>query len=292
MMKNELPSIFRLPSNSTSASISISIGIGIGFGFGGAQNGWTLELGVAGGRGDQNGTDLSNTSTIVRAGNTANLISGGDTNLKGAVLAGNTVNAIVGGNLTIESLQDTSTYQSKDNSSGFAISVCIPPFCAGSSFSGSVASAKVNGNYTSVTTQSGIKAGDGGFAVVVKGDTDLKGGVIESNQAAIAAGNNTLITGTLTYLASQPNAASQGGAAIQFGMAGTAALVGFGASALEQLLRPDMGLTLVSGSVDIFTGYLGNKFPLLSPAFTEVGEAAKNTTPVTNLQNYLNKGTK
>src|SRR5450830_463178 len=95
------------------------------------------------------------------------------------------------------------------------------------------------------------------------------------------------------YLASQPNAVSQAGAAIQFGMAGTATTVGFGASALEQLLRPNVGQTWISGGVDIFTGSLGNKFPLLSPAFTEFGEAVKDTTPAINLQNTINsKGKK
>jgi filamentous hemagglutinin len=96
-----------------------------------------------------------------------------------------------------------------------------------------------------------------------------------------------------TYLASQPNAVLQTGAAIQFGMAGTATVVGFSASALEQLLRPNVGQTWVSGGVDIFTGSLGNKFPLLSPALTELGGAVKDSTPAINLQNAINsKGKK
>ncbi|MEB0141013.1 MULTISPECIES: hypothetical protein [unclassified Undibacterium] len=42
------------------------------------------------------------------------------------------------------------------------------------------------------------------------------------------------------YLASQPNAVLQAGALTQYGMAGTATIVGFGASAIEQLLRPPL----------------------------------------------------
>jgi len=75
----------------------------------------------------------------------------------------------------------------------------VPPFCYGASTaSGNVASSKVKGDFASVTEQSGIKAGDGGFDVAVKGNTDLKGGVIESSQKAIDDNKNRLTTGTLT----------------------------------------------------------------------------------------------
>jgi filamentous hemagglutinin len=58
----------------------------------------------------------------------------------------------VGGNLSIESLQDTSSQVSKQNSSGFNASLCIPPICYGvSTVGGSVAAAKANGSYASVT---------------------------------------------------------------------------------------------------------------------------------------------
>ncbi|MBT2323168.1 filamentous hemagglutinin N-terminal domain-containing protein [Variovorax paradoxus] len=44
-------------------------------------------------------------------------------------------------------------------------------------------------------TRSGIKAGDGGFDVNVRGNTTLGGAVIESTQAAIDAGKNRFRTG-------------------------------------------------------------------------------------------------
>ncbi|MBW8832300.1 MAG: hypothetical protein JF606_23410, partial [Burkholderiales bacterium] len=75
----------------------------------------------------------------------------------------------------------------------------IPPLCYGaSSASASVSKSKVNGDYASVGEQSGIKAGDGGFQLEVKGNTGLKGGVITSTQAAIDAGKNSLTTKSLT----------------------------------------------------------------------------------------------
>ncbi|MDY7579773.1 hypothetical protein RGU70_15775 [Herbaspirillum sp. RTI4] len=71
-------------------------------------------------------------------------------------------------------------------------------------------------------------------------------------------------------------------------MAGTATVVGFGAGALEQILRPNVGATWIGGGVDIFTNSLGKEFPLLGPAFTELGESIKNSTPIINLQNTIN----
>ncbi|WP_208649242.1 hypothetical protein [Xanthomonas vasicola] len=71
-------------------------------------------------------------------------------------------------------------------------------FGIGFSASASYSSNKVNGDFASVTEQSGIQAGDGGFNLRVGGNTDLKGGVIASTQAAVDAGVNRLQTGTLT----------------------------------------------------------------------------------------------
>lgn len=56
--------------------------------------------------------------------------------------------------------------------------------------------AKVDSNYESVTDQSGIKAGEGGFDIGVGKNTDLKGGIISSTADA---DKNKLSTGTLTY---------------------------------------------------------------------------------------------
>ena len=53
------------------------------------------------------------------------MTSGGDLTLKGAVIDAQKVTADVGGNLAIESLQDTSSQVSKQNSSGFNASVKI-----------------------------------------------------------------------------------------------------------------------------------------------------------------------
>ncbi|MFL1418942.1 hemagglutinin repeat-containing protein [Pseudomonas fildesensis] len=171
---------------------------GIGFGFG-ESSGFTLDLAANKGRGKASGEDVTQTNSVIKAGNIALLESGGDTNLKGAVVSGRQVQANVGGDLNIASLQDTSTYTSKQQSANVGVSLCIPPFCYGmSSISGGISQQKMQSDYASVSEQSGIKAGDGGFQVNVKGNTDLKGAVIASTDKAVADGRNTLTTGSLT----------------------------------------------------------------------------------------------
>nr|WP_225561104.1 hemagglutinin repeat-containing protein [Comamonas sp. CMM02] len=130
----------------------------------------------------------------LRAGNTVTIQSGGDTTLQGAVVSGKQVVADVGGNLNLQSLQDTSTFDGKQQNIGGSVTV-------GAGFSGSVSysKSKVKGDFASVNEQTGIQAGDGGFQVNVKGNTDLKGAVIASNQTAIDNNRNSLTTGTLTH---------------------------------------------------------------------------------------------
>jgi uncharacterized membrane protein YgcG len=55
-------------------------------------------------------------------GTRVNLHSGGNTTLAGAVVKANTVNADIKGNLTITSLQDTSSFNETSRSSGGSIS--------------------------------------------------------------------------------------------------------------------------------------------------------------------------
>ncbi|WP_405124821.1 hemagglutinin repeat-containing protein [Ralstonia pseudosolanacearum] len=183
--------------HSTSGGASASIGISIGVG---SQSGIAFTAGVSGNRGRANGDSSVWTNTHVTAGDTLTIRSGGDTNLKGAVASGKQVIADVGGNLNVESLQNTDHYDSKQQSAGVSVSICVPPICYGaSSVSGNVSQNKLNSDYAGVTEQSGIKAGDGGFQVGVKGNTDLKGGVIASSDKAVQEGLNSLTTATLTH---------------------------------------------------------------------------------------------
>ncbi|WP_244101521.1 hemagglutinin repeat-containing protein [Burkholderia ambifaria] len=184
--------------HSTNSGSSASVGIAFTVG---SQNGFSLNAGVAGNRGHADGDSTTWTNTHVTAGDTLTIKSGGDTNLKGAVASGKQVVADVGGNLNVESLQDKDHYDSKQQSAGVSVSVCVPPFCYGGSSSAAAnfSQQKMHSDYAAVGEQSGIKAGDGGFQVSVKGNTDLKGGAIASSDKAVQDGVNSLTTATLTH---------------------------------------------------------------------------------------------
>ncbi|OWT55528.1 hemagglutinin repeat-containing protein [Achromobacter insolitus] len=179
-------------------SKSSSASIGIGYSTGGKQNGFTLELGASLGRGKANGKDESWTNSLITAGKVLAIQSGGDTTLKGVTGEAERIIASVGGNLLLESLQDRSKYDSKNQSAGFGLSLCIPPYCQGaSSFSANASAGKMHSDFKSVMEQTGLRAGDGGFQIDVKNETKLVGSVIASSDRAVAQGLNTLDTGTL-----------------------------------------------------------------------------------------------
>ncbi|HEY9105619.1 MAG TPA: hemagglutinin repeat-containing protein, partial [Roseateles sp.] len=184
-------------SEQHSKNSSSGASVGIGFAMGGTQNGFTLDVSASKGRGRADGSDLTQVNTHV-SGQQVDLQSGGDTNLKGAVIKADQVTGNIGGNLNVQSLQDKSSYAAKQESAGFSASICVPSFCAGAStVSVSVSQAKAQGDFQSVTEQSGIKAGDQGFQLDVKGGTTLTGAAITSTQAAIDANKNRLSTATL-----------------------------------------------------------------------------------------------
>ncbi|MEA9656623.1 hemagglutinin repeat-containing protein, partial [Xanthomonas campestris pv. raphani] len=116
------------------------------------------------------------------------LVSGNDTTIQGAQAIGNKVLANVGGDLLIKSEQDTNEYKSKQQQASLTLAT-------GSGSGGSYSQQKVNSSYTSVTEQSGIQAGNGGFDITVGGNTKLVGGSIAS---AADANLNRLSTDSLT----------------------------------------------------------------------------------------------
>ena len=183
-------------SNNKNSSASIGFSIG--------SNGFMVNVGASAGRGNADGADTWWTNTHLDAGNRISLDSGGDTSLIGAVARADQITAKVGGNLVLESLQDLSAYDSKQKSAGFSLSVGAGMI--GGSLS--LAKSKIESDYASVTEQTGIKAGDGGFDVSVHGDTDLTGAVITSTQSAIDTNQNGFTTsGTLTLSDLQNKAA-------------------------------------------------------------------------------------
>ncbi len=236
-------------NSSSSSSVGVSYGV--------VSQSFSFSASASQSQGNSNGSDTSYTNTQVTAGNTASIISGGDTNLIGAVVAANTVKANVGGNLNIQSLQDTSTYTSEQRSIGASIS-----FGKGSVTGGGVSASNSNidSSYASVGQQSGIKAGDGGFQVNVAGSTDLKGSVIASTQAAVEQGKNSFNTGGTLTLSDIQNTASYEGKAMglsidvgqqagKFGVSGVGA--GIGSDKGEASSTSSAGISGIAGNTAV-----------------------------------------
>ncbi|MDO8312664.1 MAG: hemagglutinin repeat-containing protein [Sideroxyarcus sp.] len=187
-------------SDQHSSNKASSASIGVSFG----TSGLLATASASAARGNVDGADTSWTNAQVNAGNRAVLQSGGDATLKGAVVTAPQVTANIGGNLRIESLQDSSRYDSQQQSIGGSIALG-----AGNS-SGSVNAGKsdVNSRFASVAEQSGLKAGDSGFDVSVARSATLTGGAITSTQQAIDQGSNRFDVKGSIALADMGNQAS------------------------------------------------------------------------------------
>ena len=110
----------------------------------------------------------------------------------GGQLKGDTVKMDVGNNLNIQSLQDTDDYDYEKISASVSGT-------AGTGFSanGSISATNIDSKWASVTDQSGIFAGKGGYDIYVGNNTDLKGAVIASE--AEDKSKNKLDTGTISF---------------------------------------------------------------------------------------------
>jgi filamentous hemagglutinin len=179
--------------HSRNKSWSAAVGVAAEFSTSGRPKvGYTASVSAR--RGNVDGEGTTQLNTHVTAGERLTIASGGDTNLKGAVVSGKGVVADVKGNLNIESLQDTAKLDGKRQSISASGTIG-----AGGGFSASASNSKVHNDYASVQEQSGIRAGDDGFQVKVGGNTDLKGAVISSSEQAIKDGRNSLETANLSF---------------------------------------------------------------------------------------------
>ncbi|MGK3226836.1 hemagglutinin repeat-containing protein [Enterobacter soli] len=177
---------------STDNSSGWNAGIAVSYGQGGASFGVTA--GANKGKGYGNGDEVSwRNSHVGDMDSQTRIISGGDTTLRGGQLLGKGVD-ITADNLYIESLQDTMTYKGEQKSMGGQVTVGY-----GFAASGNYGQSKVDANYASVQEQSGVFAGNDGYNINVKGNTDLTGGLITSSESAELAGKNQFSTGTLSW---------------------------------------------------------------------------------------------
>ena len=173
----------RSDNESKSGSIGVSYG----------TSGFGVSASMSKSNGDGSSDSNFQNNTHINAGNTAVIVSGGDTNIAGANVNADKVIARVGGDLNIASVQDTSESSAHQQSMGGGLNLSM----GGASGSASYSRGNASGNYAGVAEQSGIQAGSGGFDVNVAGNTDLKGAYIASE--ADDPSKNQLTTATLTF---------------------------------------------------------------------------------------------
>jgi filamentous hemagglutinin family protein len=173
-----------------------SLGAGVTVGAG-DQSGISFQLSASQAKGLSRGNETVWDNTQLTATDTLSLRSGSDTTLKGAQVAARSVAFDVGKDLLIETLQDASGYDSKQSHSGFNLSLCVPPICAGVPVTGNITLGHqtIDHNYLSAVGQSGIAAGDGGFDLTVSGKTELVGAAITGSADPAT---NRLRTASLT----------------------------------------------------------------------------------------------
>ena len=146
---------------------------------------------------------ITHTGSAVTAKNTLTMESGKDIDIKGSKAGGKKVEIKTGNNLSIESLQDSHTYHSRDKESGIHLQrdritrpdtgkkkMDDPYFSIGKKTD------TTDSTYISVTKQAGIYAGKEGYDIQVKNNTHLKGAVIDSQAEKE---KNRITTGTLTW---------------------------------------------------------------------------------------------
>ena len=181
-------------------SRSKGAGITASFGIGGLQN-----VGISAGKSKGNREEeiITHTGSAVTAKETLAMESGKDIDIKGSKAGGKKVEIKTGNNLSIESLQDSHAYHSRDKESGIYLQrdrIARPdtgkkkmddPY-----FSIGKKTDTTDSTYTSVTKQAGIYAGKEGYDIQVKNNTRLKGAVIDSQAEKE---KNRITTGTLTW---------------------------------------------------------------------------------------------
>ncbi len=186
---SENTNVTKQDSKSSSGSIGVTVGTG---GLQGINAGYSQSQGNV----KENSTAYNESS--VTANKDLSFTSGNDTNIQGGKLSGEKVTGSVGGDLNIESKQDSNNYTEKNTAGGFGLEINLDNTAkiSGSGVTGGASSNNIDSNYSSVTEQSGIYAGEKGFDIRVEKNTDLKGGVIASEAEAE---KNKISTGTLTW---------------------------------------------------------------------------------------------
>ena len=195
--------------HSRNTSKGWNAGVSVNFNGGSPSFGFTAGGNKGKGYSDGEQTTYRHSHVGSKEGPTV-VMSGGDTNLKGAQVTGKGIH-VEAANLNIESLQDTADYHSRQQNIKGEVTVGY-----GVSASGDYSKSKINAEHRSVSEQSGLFAGEDGFDVQVGGHTQLTGGIITASQSAEEQGKNRFQSGSISQT-DLHNISKYDGSSIGFG---------------------------------------------------------------------------
>ena len=173
-------------SNTRSNNKSSSAAIG---GYASTGSGVGITASASKSKGYANSDSVTYANSNINVGNTTTFDIGNDVNIKGGVINTDKIQGAIGGDMTIESLQDTYTYDSDQKNAGFTLDVALEG--AGSSLSVNGGKTNLNADYQAVGAQSGIFANEADL--VTEGKGNFIGGVFTTSADAQANGKSNIV---------------------------------------------------------------------------------------------------
>ncbi len=154
----------------------------------GASYGITASASRVKGYANSDSTTYANSQ--VNVGGNTTLDINNDLNIKGGVLNTDKIQGVIGGDMTIESLQDTATYDSDQKNMGFSADLDLAKG-TGSSLSVNGGKTNVDSDYKGVGEQSGIFTNEADLTANGKGS--FTGAVFTTSKEAQANGKSNIV---------------------------------------------------------------------------------------------------
>ncbi len=166
-------------------------------------------------KGYANSDSITYANSHINVGGTTTFDIGNNVNIKGGVLNTEKIQGNVKGDMTIESLQDMATYDSKQKNMGFSADIDLAKG-TGSSLSVNGGKTNLSSDYKGVGEQSGIFANEADL--ITQGKGTFKGGVFVTSKAAQDNGNSNIVFKQGVTSTDLKNTTSYEGDAIQAGI--------------------------------------------------------------------------
>ncbi len=159
-------------SRSSSAGVGVNVGVGL---VGGVTAGASVNASSSHGSGS--GSSVTQSNSVVQAGNRLSIEAGRDLTLAGAVASGRDVDVAAGRDLTIRSLQDTSSQNQRTTGGSLGLTFSPVQGSSGVGGNGSLQLGRGSTSSAMVVEQSALLARGGALDARAAGTTRIDGGV-------------------------------------------------------------------------------------------------------------------